>query len=107
MTDFDSVEHIICSSCGTKWLRTDTTVMRYFRSASITEYGSPAAIVAAAEDMTYCPSDVTGHLEGGSKALDGGQVAEDIRTNPDGLDGERASSGDADVVHDSTRQTRT
>lgn len=106
MTDFDSATQIICSSCGTVWERSDTRQMRYFRSASFTSYGSPASIVAAGEDMTYCPSDTSGHLAKASEALGGGKTAEDIRIDPDGLDKERASTGGADVVHDSARQTR-
>ena len=106
MPDFQSATHIVCISCGTRWERTDTREMRYFRSASFSSYGSPSAIVALAEEMIYCPADVTGHLEKGSIALDSGPAAEDLRTDPDGLDKERASSGGADVTHDSTRQTR-
>lgn len=106
MPDFQSATHIVCKNCGTRWEVGDTRQMRYFRSASFSSYGSPAAIVAAAEEMIYCPSDVTGRLEKGSIALDSGQAAEDIRENPDGLDSEHAGSGGADVVHDSTRQTR-
>jgi len=106
MPDFESATHIVCNNCGTRWLKTNAEEMRYFRSATFSSYGSPAAIVALAEEMIYCPSDVTGHLEKGSIALDSGQAAEDIREDPDGLDKERASSGGADVTHDSTRQTR-
>jgi hypothetical protein len=106
MTNFDSATQIICSNCGTPWERSDTRKMHYFRSASFTSYGSPATIVAAGEDMTYCPADTSGHLAKGSEALNSGKTAEDIRTDPDGLDSERASTGGADVVHDSTRQTR-
>jgi len=107
MPDFQSATHIICTSCGTRWERTDKRQMRYFRSTTtFSSNGSPFDIVAAAEEMIYCPADVTGRLEKGSIALDSGQAAEDLRTDPNGLDKERASSGGADVVHDSTRQTR-
>ena len=104
MTDFDSATQIICSSCGTVWERSDTRQMRYFRSASFTSYGSPAAIVAAAEDMTYCPADSSGHLAKATEALGGGKTAEDIRTDPDGLDKEHAPTGGPEVMHASNRQ---
>ena len=106
MTNFDSATEIICSTCGTVWQRSDATVRRYFKSASIPLNGSPALIVAAAEDMTFCPACNVGVLERASIALESGQFALDARTDPDGLDGERAGSGGADVVYDSHNQTR-
>lgn len=98
---------ITCITCGKQWEKSDTREMRYFRSTTtFTSYGSPATIVAAGEDMTYCPSCTSGHLAKASEALGGGKAALDLRINPDGLDSERAPTGGADVVHDSTRQTR-
>lgn len=98
---------IACSTCGNVWDRTMTDTMRYFRSASFPNDGSPSAIAALDEIMTYCPKCANvGALKRADIALDSGDKAEKLRTDPDGLDKERASTGGADVVHDSTRSTK-
>ena len=108
MGAFDNATEIICTSCGTKWLKNDANTGHYFRSASnaIGSAASPKIIADAAEDMTFCPSDNVAQLEAASIALESGQFALDKRIDPDGLDKERASSGGADVIHDATRATR-
>ena len=83
----------------------DDTEIRQGR-ATYASYGSPSTISLSGEAIIYCPSCTTGHLAKASEALGGGKTAEDKRTDPDGLDSERAPTGGADVVHDSTRQTR-
>lgn len=57
MTLANSTDFIYCQTCANAWPRTDAAGQFYFRSATqeIGDYASPASIVAAAEEMTFCP----------------------------------------------------
>lgn len=101
MTLPDTTTDIRCQTCGNSWKKADANTAFYFASVSFTvgSMTSPFAIDAAAELMTFCPKCDVGRLAPITEALGGGQRQEDLRTDPDGLDKERASTGDADVVH--------
>ena len=57
MTLNNSSEFIYCQTCANQWELGDTREMFYFQSASFAlgSYTSPALIVAAAEEMIFCP----------------------------------------------------
>jgi len=108
MTLPDSATLIYCQTCGNSWEKADTTPQYYFASATTHTIGAmttPAAIVALAETMTFCPKCDVGRLAKLSEAMGSGDAAEDKRTDPDGLDKESAGSGGADVTH-TGRNTR-
>lgn len=98
----ESSSLIYCQNCGSQWDKSSTFHSYWFRSASLSigSYSSPADIVAAAEDMTFCPhcpdkglqevSDAAGDLRRGTG------VAEE-RFEPR----ETASKGDADFAYES------
>jgi len=91
MGTFDNATQIICTNCGTPWLKSDANTGHYFQSTTTYAIGSeasPSLISVAAENMTYCPGCTTGQLADASYALEGGKFMEDKRTNPDGLDNE-------------------
>jgi len=106
MTLLNSSEFIYCQTCANAWELTDTREMYYFRSSSLPlgSYTSPALIVAAAEEMTFCPEcDVDKLTDGYRKPAPGIQESPfydgDSRLIGADVDKGGAQAGDADVVH--------
>ncbi len=97
----DSVTDIRCQTCGNSWKKADANTAFYFTSASFSvgSMTSPFDIDAAAELMLFCPKCDVGRLQTITDLLGGGDAMEDARTDPDGLDKERAGTGGAEVVH--------
>lgn len=95
---------IICQTCGSGWRKKDTRQMYHFKGQTIINNTSPSAIVALGETMQFCPKCNVRELLDLTKSLDSGPEALRLRTIPEHA--EKADSGGADVVHDSTRQTR-
>jgi hypothetical protein len=106
MTLDNSTEFIYCQTCANAWELTDTREMYYFRSATLAlgSYTSPALIVAAAEEMTFCPEcDVDQLADAYRKPAPGIQESpfydQDSRMIGADVDKGGANEGDADVVH--------
>ncbi len=96
MTLPDSPDLIYCQTCAVPWQKTDTRTMYHFAPVLGDDHNtSPAQIVAADVPMTFCPSCNVDVLAEASEALTSG----DHKVDPLHLDHERASKGDADVVH--------
>lgn len=106
MTLENSSEFIYCQTCANAWELTDTREMYYFQSASLPlgSYTSPALIVAAAEEMTFCPEcDVDQLTDAYAKPAPGIQESPfydgDSRMVGADVDAGAGVPGDADVVH--------
>lgn len=106
MTLANSSTFIYCQTCANAWELTDTREMYYFRSASLDvgSYTSPALIVAASEEMTFCPEcDVDELAVSYRKPAPGIQeslfFSGDSRLIGADIDKGGADKGDADVVH--------
>jgi hypothetical protein len=106
MTLNNSSEFIYCQTCANAWELTDTREMYYFQSASLAlgSYTSPALIVAAAEEMIFCPEcDVDQLADAYRKPHRGIQESPfyDKDSRMIGADVDKGGSidGDADVVH--------
>lgn len=102
----NSSTQIYCQTCACAWDLIDVTEQFYFRSASfvIGTYTSPALIVAAGEEMTFCPQcDVQELAEAYRKPVKGIQESpfyrRDSRVIGADVDKGGAVAGDADVVH--------
>lgn len=107
MTLENSSEFIYCQTCANAWELTDTREMYYFRSATLAlgSYTSPALIVAAAEEMTFCPEcDVDQLTDAYAKPATGIQESpfydRDSRMIGADTDTPHPGAGDADVVHE-------
>lgn len=103
----NSSQFIYCQTCANAWELTDTREMYYFRSASLAlaSYTSPALIVAAAEEMTFCPEcDVDQLTDAYAKPAEGIQESPfysgDSRMIGADVDSPNPGAGDADVVHE-------
>ena len=106
MTLANSTSFIYCQTCANAWELTDTREMFYFRSNSLAlgSYTSPSLIVAAAEEMTFCPEcDVDQLTVSYRKPVPGIQeslfFSGDSRLIGADVDKGGADRGDADVVH--------
>jgi hypothetical protein len=107
MTLANSSEFIYCQTCANAWELTDTREMYYFQSSSLAlgSYTSPALIVAAAEEMTFCPEcDVDQLADPYTKPAKGIQESPfydgDSRMVGADVDSPTPGAGDADVVHE-------
>lgn len=103
----NSSTEIFCQTCATGHLLTDTAERHYFQSVSfaVGSMTSPALIVAAAEEMTYCPNCDVGELTNPySKPSEGIQESPfyqgDSRMIGANVDAGDDDPGDADVVHE-------
>ncbi len=106
MTLENSSEFIYCQTCANAWELTDDREMYYFQSASLAlgSYTSPALIVAAAEEMTFCPEcDVDQLSDAYRKPHPGIQESpfydQDSRMIGADVDKGGAVAGDSDVQH--------
>lgn len=101
MTISPSDKHIFCQRCGAMWDRTKTEKMREFTSSSFgrSTFASPKDIVDAGEDMIFCPKCFVEPRDKGLGDFSTYLKSSDLRVDPDGLDKERGSQGDADVSH--------
>lgn len=103
----NSSTHIFCQTCANGWPLTDEGTGYYFRSTTtfdVGDYTSPAEIVAAAEEMLYCPKCDVGRLtDAYHKPTPGIQESpffeRDSRMIGADVDKSGADEGDADVVH--------
>lgn len=109
MTLENSSQFIYCQTCANAWELTDDREMYYFASSSfaIGSYTSPALIVAAAEEMTFCPEcDVDQLADAYRKPAPGIQespfYSDDSRLIGADVDKGGDVPGDADVVHTPT-----
>jgi hypothetical protein len=108
MTLDNSADSIYCQTCASAWPLTDSNGQHYFESASfaIGSYASPAQIVAAAEEMTFCPKCDVRQLEPtpipnappGVKGRDPFYERDDKMIGAD-VDKGQDDPGGADVVH--------
>ena len=106
MTLANSSEFIYCQTCANQCELVDTREMFYFQSASFAlgSYTSPALIVAAAEEMIFCPQcDVDQLTDAYRKPFPGIQESPfyDGDSRMIGADVDKGGDveGDADVVH--------
>lgn len=99
---------IYCQTCANGWPLDDAATAYYFRSASfiVGSYTSPLAIVAAAEEMTFCPKCDVEELEPqpipnappGVRGLDQFHDRDNKMIGAD-VDAGEGVEGDADVTH--------
>ena len=107
MTLNNSTTQIYCQTCANAWDLIDVTEQYYFQSETtfaIGDYTSPARIVAAGEEMTFCPKcDVDELARAYLKPAPGIQESPfyegDSRMIGANVDKGGADTGDADVVH--------
>lgn len=107
MTLDNSTTEIYCQTCANAWPLIDAGEQFYFRSTTtfaIGDYTSPSRIVAAAEEMTFCPKcDVEELARAYVKPAPGIQESPfyegDSRMIGADVDKGGADAGDADAVH--------
>lgn len=103
MTLDPSALSIFCQRCGTEWEKADQRSSIFFDSTDTfrsTKYASPSLISSLdpPEEMIYCPRCHERRLDRALGDYSSYLKPSDPRVDPDSLDQQRPSSGDADVT---------